>query len=255
MPIIAKQIERDEAAERLHRLRHSAAHLMAEAVQDLFPGTRLAFGPAIEDGFYYDFESEHRFTEEDLPRIEARMHELAKADAPFVREEINQEAALALFDGQGEHLKAEHVATLPEGGITIYRSGRFVDLCAGRTSSGRAKSSTSNCSASPAATGAATSTASACSASTAPPGRASRNWRTTLSAWRAPSCATTASWARSSGCSSSRAGRSRPAVLPAQGRDHPAGTEELDVGPARPRRLRPSGQVLRAALHPAHPAH
>lgn len=131
MPIIAKQQERTERDERLHRLRHSAAHLMAEAVQALFPGTRLAFGPAIEDGFYYDFDTEHRFTEPDLRAIEKKMGELRLAKAKFVREEISRADALGLFQGLGEKLKAEHVETLADGTITLYKSGDFTDLCAG----------------------------------------------------------------------------------------------------------------------------
>ncbi|MBI4705679.1 MAG: threonine--tRNA ligase [Deltaproteobacteria bacterium] len=131
MPIVAKQTEPTEKDRRLHRLRHSAAHLMAEAVQQLWPGTRLAFGPAIADGFYYDFDSEHRFAEEDLAEIERKMRELGRAGAPFVRREIARAEALAFFRGRGERLKAEHVETLPESGITLYESGGFVDLCAG----------------------------------------------------------------------------------------------------------------------------
>ena len=115
MPIIAKQTEKTEQDERLHRLRHSAAHLMAEAVQALFPGTRLAFGPPIEDGFFYDFDTEHHFTDEDLGRIESKMRELAKAKAHFVRKEISKAEALELFRKHGETLQAEHVDTLTDG--------------------------------------------------------------------------------------------------------------------------------------------
>jgi threonyl-tRNA synthetase len=104
---------------------------MAEAVQDLFPGTRLAFGPPVEDGFYYDFEAEHPFTDEDLARIEARMRELRKKGAAFVRREITKAEALEFFLARGEKLKAEHVGSLPDEGITLYESGGFVDLCAG----------------------------------------------------------------------------------------------------------------------------
>lgn len=131
MPIIAKHIERDEKSERLHRLRHSAAHLMAEAVQDLWPGTKLAFGPAIEDGFYYDFDTEHRFSDEDLRAIEQRMEELRREKQPFVRSEISKSQAHEFFAELGERLKAEHVETLEDGKITLYTSGKFVDLCAG----------------------------------------------------------------------------------------------------------------------------
>ena len=90
MPIIARETERAEEDERLHRLRHSAAHLMAHAVQELHPGTHLAFGPAIRDGFYYDFDTEHRFTEDDLRKIEEKMTELARRGAEFVKKEIGK---------------------------------------------------------------------------------------------------------------------------------------------------------------------
>jgi threonyl-tRNA synthetase len=131
MPIIPKHTDKTEKDERLYRLRHSTAHLMAEAVQALFPGTRLAFGPPVEEGFYYDFDTEHRFTDEELGRIEQKMRELGKTRAPFVRKEISKAEALELFRTSGEKLKAEHVATLADGTITLYQSGGFSDLCAG----------------------------------------------------------------------------------------------------------------------------
>ncbi len=131
MPIIPKQQEQTEKDLLLWRIRHSTAHLMAQAVQDLFPGTRLGFGPPVRNGFYYDFETEHPFSDADLKRIEKRMRELRKARAPFLRREITRADALALFRGQGEHLKAEHVETLEDGTITLYQSGSFQDLCAG----------------------------------------------------------------------------------------------------------------------------
>ncbi|MCL2822410.1 MAG: threonine--tRNA ligase [Polyangiaceae bacterium] len=131
MPIIAKRTERDEREELLYRLRHSTAHLMAEAVQEMFPGTRLAFGPPVQDGFYYDFDSDHRFVDEDLKRIEVKMAELARKKSPFVRKSITQAEAVEFFARRGEKLKAEHVGTLKDGEITLYESGGFVDLCAG----------------------------------------------------------------------------------------------------------------------------
>jgi threonyl-tRNA synthetase len=131
MPIVAKQTVETARELRLHTIRHSTAHLMAEAVQALFPGTRLGFGPAIADGFFYDFDTEHRFTEEDLSAIEEKMREIARLGAAFERVEISKAAALALFSGQREKLKAEHVETLHDGTITLYRSGAFTDLCAG----------------------------------------------------------------------------------------------------------------------------
>lgn len=131
MPIIAKSTERTEKEERLYRIRHSTAHLMAEAVQDLWPGTKLAFGPPVQDGFYYDFDTEHRFTDDDLKKIEKKMRELAKKKAKFVQKSISKDEAMKLFTHQGEKLKAEHVETLTDGEITLYESGGFVDLCAG----------------------------------------------------------------------------------------------------------------------------
>jgi threonyl-tRNA synthetase len=131
MPIIAKKQERSERDERLYRIRHSFAHLMAEAVQSLWPGAKLAFGPPIEDGFYYDFLIDHRFSEDDLKKIEDKMKELRKRNVPFVCEPIGKDDALSLFSGMGENLKAEHVETLPPDNITLYRDGDFVDLCAG----------------------------------------------------------------------------------------------------------------------------
>jgi len=131
MPIIAKHTERDEREERLYRLRHSAAHLMAEAVQALYPDAHLAFGPPIEDGFYYDFDTEHKFSDDDLQAIEKKMEELRLKKSPFVCEPIAKDDALELFRSLGERLKAEHVEHLPADSITLYRDGEFVDLCAG----------------------------------------------------------------------------------------------------------------------------
>jgi len=114
----------------LDELRHSAAHVMAQAVMDLFPGTRFAIGPTIQDGFYYDFDSEHRFTEEDLPRIEARMQEIVKGDHPFEREELSKDDALAFWKERGQDYKVELVAAL-DGVISHYKHGTFTDLCRG----------------------------------------------------------------------------------------------------------------------------
>ncbi len=132
MPIIAKRSEQSEKEQRLYRLRHSAAHLMAQAVQSLFPGTKLGFGPPVRDGFFYDFDTEHRFSNKDLKAIKKEMIKLRKKQkAKFERSEISKADALELFRSQGETLKAEHVETLEDGSITLYTSGEFVDLCAG----------------------------------------------------------------------------------------------------------------------------
>ena len=113
-------------------LRHSTAHLMASAVQRLFPGTQVTIGPAIESGFYYDFERAGGFTPEDLEKIEAEMRRIAAEDRPFVREEVSRDDAKKLFAGMGETFKLELVDAIPEGEvISLYRHGDWVDLCRG----------------------------------------------------------------------------------------------------------------------------
>jgi len=132
MPVIAKHAADLERESRLHALRHSASHLMAHAVLELFPNTKLAIGPPIEDGFYYDFDSEHRFTPEDLPRIEEKMRELAAAGAPFERMEKPRAEAESSLRQHGDTYKLELLEAIPEGeAVTFYRSGGFTDLCAG----------------------------------------------------------------------------------------------------------------------------
>ncbi len=113
-------------------LRHSTAHLMAQAILELYPGAKLTIGPSIENGFYYDIDCERPFVPEDLVRIEERMGENAKKRIPLQREEVGREAALALFGGLGETYKVEMINELPEGeAISVYRQGDFVDLCRG----------------------------------------------------------------------------------------------------------------------------
>ncbi|MDP7386688.1 MAG: threonine--tRNA ligase, partial [Nitrospinota bacterium] len=113
-------------------LRHSTAHLMAQAVLELYPGAKLTIGPPIQNGFYYDIDCERPFTPEDLVKIEKRMGENAKKRLPLQREEVGREAALALFGGLGESYKVEMINELPEGEtISVYRQGDFVDLCRG----------------------------------------------------------------------------------------------------------------------------
>jgi threonyl-tRNA synthetase len=123
----------DCVPEPLPTLRHSTAHLMAQAVTELFPGTRLAIGPPIEDGFYYDFQRAEPFTTEDLGRIEARMRELVAADHPFVRDERSREEAIRLYEERGEPFKVEILRALPAEAarVSFYRQGDFVDLCRG----------------------------------------------------------------------------------------------------------------------------
>lgn len=112
--------------------RHSTAHLMAQAVQELYPGVKLAIGPAIEDGFYYDFDIKEPFTPQDLEKIQKRMVELVKEDLPIVRNLMGREEALEQFRRQGEDYKVELIEALPpDAEISLYRQGDFVDLCAG----------------------------------------------------------------------------------------------------------------------------
>lgn len=121
---------RDSAG--LDILRHSCAHLMAMAVQELFPGTQVTIGPVIEHGFYYDFDCSTSFTEDDLAKIEARMYELAKADQPVSRELMSRAAAIELFERMGEHYKVEIIRDIPSAeALSFYRQGNFIDLCRG----------------------------------------------------------------------------------------------------------------------------
>ncbi|HYI63254.1 MAG TPA: threonine--tRNA ligase [Allosphingosinicella sp.] len=125
---------RDEA-DALELARHDYAHVLAEAVQNLFPGTQITFGPATEDGFYYDFaptDERGPFTEEDLPAIEQEMRRIIAADEALVREVWSRDEVRAFFEKQGERFKAEWVMELPEDeAITMYRSGGWIDLCRG----------------------------------------------------------------------------------------------------------------------------
>ncbi|HUY56456.1 MAG TPA: threonine--tRNA ligase [Candidatus Micrarchaeaceae archaeon] len=118
----------------LDTLRHSAAHLMAAAVCELWPGAEYGIGPSIEDGFYYDFllPGDHRFTEEDLPRIESRMHEIADRRVEYQRQELTRQEALREFDRLQQRFKVELIERIPEGEvISCYRTGDFFDLCRG----------------------------------------------------------------------------------------------------------------------------
>jgi threonyl-tRNA synthetase len=121
-----------EMPEGLEILRHDAAHVMAEAVKELYPDTQVTFGPATETGFYYDFARAEPFTPEDLERIETRMREIVRRDDKITREVWDRDAAIAFFDRIGEAYKAEYIAEIPEGEeISLYRQGDFVDLCVG----------------------------------------------------------------------------------------------------------------------------
>ncbi len=137
---LAREIEADAAVrfvtrrdpEALELIRHDTAHVLAEAVQSLFPGTQVTIGPSIEDGFYYDFARDVPFTTDDFPAIEARMREIIAGDAAFVREVWDRDEATAFFEARGEAYKAELIRDLgADQVITLYRQGAWVDLCRG----------------------------------------------------------------------------------------------------------------------------
>ncbi len=113
-------------------LRHTAAHVLAQAVKRLYPGVRLGIGPAIDDGFYYDFDLESPFVPEDLEKIESEIKKIISENIPVVRQEVDRETAKKMFQDMGEPYKVELIDELPEGSaISLYRQGDFVDLCAG----------------------------------------------------------------------------------------------------------------------------
>ena len=121
-----------ESADALEVIRHDASHVLAQAVQELFPGTQVTIGPAIEDGFYYDFARDEPFSLDDLGAIEARMAEIVDRDEKIVREVWDRNEAIAHFKGIGEAYKAEIISDLPEDEvITVYRQGSWKDLCLG----------------------------------------------------------------------------------------------------------------------------
>ncbi len=128
---VAIVTSRDDEA--LELLRHSAAHVMAQAVQELYPGTQVTIGPAIEDGYYYDFARDEPFTPDDLEKIEARMHEIVKRDVPIAREVMEQQAASLAFAELGEAYKVEIIEDVIAEGeeVSIYRQGDWFDVCRG----------------------------------------------------------------------------------------------------------------------------
>jgi threonyl-tRNA synthetase len=137
---LTRDIEEDAAVEIVTRttedglelLRHDAAHALAEAVKELWPDTQVTIGPAIENGFYYDFSREEPFTENDLEVIEARMKEIVDRDETIEREVWNRDEAVEYFRGIGEEYKAEIIASIPsDEPISLYRQGEFIDLCRG----------------------------------------------------------------------------------------------------------------------------
>ncbi len=139
---LSRKLDRDaklevvttKSPEALEVARHDAAHVMASVVQKLYPGTQVTIGPAIEDGFYYDFAREAPFTPEDLEKIEKATNDAIKQDLPFVREEVSMDAALGLFESMGEKYKVEIVKDIAAKGaktLTLYKHGDWVDFCLG----------------------------------------------------------------------------------------------------------------------------
>jgi threonyl-tRNA synthetase len=112
-------------------LRHSTSHIMAQAVQSLFPGAKVTIGPAIREGFYYDFDVDRGFSPEDFARIEAKMKEIVGRDLPIVRRLVSREEALRIFRERGEPYKVELIEDLPDSQVTLYQQGDFIDLCRG----------------------------------------------------------------------------------------------------------------------------
>ncbi|UCH46408.1 MAG: threonine--tRNA ligase [Nitrospiraceae bacterium] len=126
---IIEASEKDQ--EYLDTYRHSTSHIMAHAVKELYPGTKLAIGPSIADGFYYDLDSDHTISEEDLPKIEKKMKEIIKSKRPFVRKELTKDEAVRMFQDMGETYKVELINELDDGTVSVYEEGDFVDLCRG----------------------------------------------------------------------------------------------------------------------------
>ena len=121
------------SVEGLSILRHSIAHVMAQAVQEVFPGTKVSIGPSIGDGFYYDFEYKEPFTIDDFPKIEKQMKKIVAADHPFIREELSRAEAVKLFEERKANYKVELINDLPEDvkEVSIYKQGDYIDLCRG----------------------------------------------------------------------------------------------------------------------------
>jgi threonyl-tRNA synthetase len=128
----AVEIVTGKDADGLEIIRHSTAHLLAQAVKSLYPSAQVTIGPVVENGFYYDFAFERPFTPEDLEAIEKKMTELAAKAIPVRREVMRREEAVKFFRDQGEHYKAEIIEVIPQGEqISLYSQGDFTDLCRG----------------------------------------------------------------------------------------------------------------------------
>jgi threonyl-tRNA synthetase len=124
-------VKQKQDADFIATLRHSTAHVMAQAVQQFYPGAKLTIGPSIEEGFYYDFDYDGTFSPDDFPKIEQRMREIIEKDQPFVREEISKEDAVSFFKQRGEPYKVELLEDIADEQVTLYRHDDFIDLCRG----------------------------------------------------------------------------------------------------------------------------
>ena len=128
----AVEIVTPDSEDAIELYRHDCAHVLAEAVQELYPGTQVTIGPAIENGFYYDFARDEPFTPDDLATIEAKMKQIIQRNEVFEREEWDRDEAIAFFEKKGEAYKAELIRDLPESEtISVYRQGEWLDLCRG----------------------------------------------------------------------------------------------------------------------------
>ena len=196
---------KDEAA--LELLRHDAAHVLAEAAKELYPDIQVTIGPAIEDGFYYDFSRVEPFTPEDLESMEARMREIVDRDEAITREVWERDRAVEYFTSIGEHYKAELIAGFPtDEPITIYRQGAFVDLCRGPhlPSTGQARQGFQAAEGGRRLLAWRFSERECCSGCTAPPGATRRSSISICIGSRRRSDATIAAWGARWTCSISR---------------------------------------------------
>ena len=123
--------KKKQDADFIATLRHSASHVMAQAVQQFYPGAKLTIGPSIEEGFYYDFDYDGTLSPDDFPKIESRMREIIEKDQPFIREEISKEDAVSFFKKRGEPYKVELLEDIKDEQVTLYRHDDFIDLCRG----------------------------------------------------------------------------------------------------------------------------
>jgi hypothetical protein len=194
----------------LELIRHDCAHVLAEAVQELWPGTQVTIGPVIENGFFYDFARDTPFTPEDFPAIEKKMREIIARDAAFTKEFWSREQAKDFFRAKGEAFKVELVDAIPAGEVLkMYAQGQWTDLCRvpHMTSVGKAP------------IGAGIRTTRCSPASTARPSRSRRNSTPIFTSWRRRKSATIAAWAAKWTFSISRMrGRARFSGIPGAGR-------------------------------------